>query len=131
MMNIRTDRRPDATTGGPKKIFAVLSRSVTVRGKTIRHVLIFDDHPAFVRLLLRTHLLNREPVRCQRFVAAARREEGEYPSWIFNRRATQPQRPRSATQRAKLWRATGGVAPQSQSTWLCFFVAPCQPPPIA
>jgi len=52
MMNIRTDRLPDATTGGPKKIFAVLSRSVTVRGKTIRHVLIFDDHPASVRLLL-------------------------------------------------------------------------------
>src|SRR6266566_918793 len=54
MMNIRTDRRPDATRGGPKKIFAVLSRSVTVRGKTIRHVLIFDDHPASVRLLLAT-----------------------------------------------------------------------------
>jgi hypothetical protein len=52
MMNIRTDRLPDATTGGPTKIFAVLSRSVTVRGKTIRHVLIFDDHPASVRLLL-------------------------------------------------------------------------------
>jgi hypothetical protein len=52
MMNIRADRLPDATTGGPKKIFAVLSRSVTVRGKTIRHVLIFDDHPASVRLLL-------------------------------------------------------------------------------
>jgi hypothetical protein len=51
-MMIRTDRLPDATTGGPKKIFAVLSRSVTVRGKTIRHVLIFDDHPASVRLLL-------------------------------------------------------------------------------
>ena len=51
-MNIRTDRLPDATTGGPKKIFAVLSRSVTVRGKTIRHVLIFDDHPASLQLLL-------------------------------------------------------------------------------
>ena len=50
-MNIRTDRLPDATTGGPKKILAVLSRSVTVRGKTIRYVLIFDDHPASVRLL--------------------------------------------------------------------------------
>jgi len=52
MMNIRTDRLPDATTGGRKKIFAVLSRPVTVGGKTIRHVLIFDDHPASVRLLL-------------------------------------------------------------------------------
>ena len=51
-MNIRTDRLPDTTTGGEKKIFAVLSRSVTVRGKTIRDVLIFDDHPASLRLLL-------------------------------------------------------------------------------
>ena len=31
----------------------------------------------------------RERARCQRFGAAARREEGEYPSWIFDRRATQ------------------------------------------
>src|SRR5881409_3757508 len=61
----------------------------------------------------RTHLINRERVRCQRFGAAARREEGEYPSWIFDRRATQPQRQRSATLRAKLWQAAGGVAPQS------------------
>jgi hypothetical protein len=52
MMNIRTDRLPDTTTGGEKKIFAVLSRSFTVRGKTIRDVLIFDDHPASLRLLL-------------------------------------------------------------------------------
>jgi hypothetical protein len=52
MMNIRTDRLPDTTTLGQKKIFAVLSRSVTARGNTIRHVLIFDDHPASVRLLL-------------------------------------------------------------------------------
>ena len=61
----------------------------------------------------RTHLINRERVRCQRFGAAARREEGECPSWIFDRRATLPQR--SATLRAKLWRAAGGVAPQSQN----------------
>ena len=64
---------------------------------------------------LRTHLINRGRVRCQRFGAAARREEGEYPSWIFDRRATQPQRQRSATLRAKLWQAAGGVAPQSQN----------------
>ena len=51
-MNIRTDRLPDVTTRGQKKIFTILSRSVTVRGKTIRHVLIFDDHPASLRLLL-------------------------------------------------------------------------------
>src|SRR5438093_7322720 len=64
---------------------------------------------------LRTHLINRERVRCQGFGAAARREEGEYPSWIFERRATRPRRQRSATLRAKLWRAAGGVAPQSQN----------------
>lgn len=58
-MNIRTDRLPDATTGGPKKIFTVLSRSVTVRGKTIRHVLIFDNHPASLRLLLSSDLTLR------------------------------------------------------------------------
>src|SRR6266850_5861596 len=65
----------------------------------------------------RTHLINRERVRCQRFGAAARREEGEYPSWIFDRRATPPQRQRSATLRAKLWRTAGCVAPQSQSNY--------------
>jgi hypothetical protein len=54
-------------------------------------------------------------VRCQRFGAAARREEGEYPSWIFDRRATPLQRQRSATLRAKLWWVTGRVAPQSQN----------------
>ena len=64
---------------------------------------------------LRTHLINRGRVRCQRFGAAARREEGEYPSWIFDRRATLPQRQRSATLRAKLWPATGCVAAQSQN----------------
>ena len=64
---------------------------------------------------VRTHLINRERVRCWRFGAAARREEEEYPSWIFDRPATplQPQGP--GTLRAKLWRAAGGVAPQSQS----------------
>src|SRR5207237_8881418 len=62
-----------------------------------------------------TDLINRERVRCQRFGAAARREEGEYPSWIFDRRATPSQWQRSATLRAKLWRAPGLVAPQSQS----------------
>src|SRR6516165_11207238 len=66
-------------------------------------------------ILARTHLINREWARCQRFHAAARPEEGEYPSWIFDRRATLAQRQRSATLRAKLWQAPGGVAPQSQN----------------
>src|SRR6185503_19923253 len=38
---------------------------------------------------------NEKQVRCQRFGAAARREEGEYPLWIFDRRATPQQRQRS------------------------------------
>src|SRR5438876_3805353 len=63
----------------------------------------------------RTHLINRERVRCWRFGAAARREEGEYPLWIFDRRATPLQRQRSAALRAKPWRAAGHVAPQSQN----------------
>jgi hypothetical protein len=63
----------------------------------------------------RTNVINRGRVRCQRFGAAARREEEEYRSWIFDRRATRQQRQRSATLRAKLWRASGHVAPQSQN----------------
>ena len=77
---------------------------------------------------LRTHLINRERVRCQRFGPVARRKEEEYPSWIFDRRATPPQWQRSATLRAELWRAPGSVAPQSQSASAMLFVAPCQPP---
>ena len=76
-------------------------------------------HVLKLRRILRsvagTHLLNRERVRCQRFGAAARREEEEYPSWIFDRRVTPRQRQRSATLRATPWRAAGFVAPQSQN----------------
>jgi hypothetical protein len=68
-----------------------------------------------VRVRVRTHLINKERMRCERFGGAAMREEGEYPLWICDRRATPPQRQRSATLRAKLWRAAGSVAPQSQS----------------
>src|SRR5205814_1034057 len=65
--------------------------------------------------MIRTDLINRERVRCWRFGAAASREEGEHPSWIFDRRATPLQRQRSATLRAKVWHPAGGVGPQSQS----------------
>src|SRR5579862_9375684 len=58
---------------------------------------------------------NSERARCPRFGAAARREEGEYPLWIFDRRATPQQRQRSATRRAVSCRAPVGVAPQSES----------------
>jgi hypothetical protein len=54
MMNLRIDRLPDATTRGQRKIFAVESRLVTVSGKTVRHIVIFDNHPASLRLLVAT-----------------------------------------------------------------------------
>jgi hypothetical protein len=71
--------------------------------------------PKIPHNFLRTHLISRERVRCWRFGAAARREEEEYPLWIFDQRATPLRRQRSATLWAKLWRAAGCVAPQSQS----------------
>src|SRR5215472_3455938 len=63
---------------------------------------------------------NEERARCPRFGGAARREEGEYPLWIFDRRATPQQRQRSATRRAVFWRAPGRVAPQSESALAIF-----------
>ena len=53
--------------------------------------------PKIPSVFLRTDLINRKRVRCWRFGAAARREEGEYPLWICDRRATLLQRQRSAT----------------------------------
>jgi len=58
-MMIRTDRLPDATTLGQKRIFVVASRPVTESGKTIRHIVIFDDHPASLRLLFGSDLMLR------------------------------------------------------------------------
>jgi hypothetical protein len=63
----------------------------------------------------RTHLKNRGRVRGQRFGMAARREEREYPWWIFDRRATPPPGQRSATLWAVVRRAADCVAPQSQN----------------
>ncbi|MDX6574435.1 MAG: hypothetical protein QOE96_388 [Blastocatellia bacterium] len=57
MMTIRTDRLPDATTLGQKRIFVVdASRPVTEGEKTIRRIVIFDNHPASLRLLLSSDL---------------------------------------------------------------------------
>ena len=58
-MMIRTDRLPDATTRGQRKIFAVESQLVTVSGKRVRHIVIFDNHPASLRLLLSSDLTLR------------------------------------------------------------------------
>ena len=78
-------------------------------------------------LFLRTHLLNREHMRCWRFGATTRREKRAYPLWICKGRPTPAPRQISATLRAELWHATGGVASQSQNSSLCSIVAPCQP----
>ena len=59
MMMIRTDKLPDATTLGQKRIFVVASRPVTEREKTIRHIVIFDNHPASLRLLFSSDLMLR------------------------------------------------------------------------
>jgi hypothetical protein len=58
-MMIRTDRLPDATTLGLKRIFVVASRPVTEGEKTIRHIVIFDNHPDSLRLLLNSDLIPR------------------------------------------------------------------------
>ena len=54
---IRTHRLPNVTTRGQKRCFAVGSRLVTVSGKTIRHIVIFDNHPASLRLLFSNDLI--------------------------------------------------------------------------
>ena len=57
MMTIRTDR-PDAATP-EKRIFVVVSRPVTEGEKPIRHIVIFDSHPASLQLLLRSDPMPR------------------------------------------------------------------------
>jgi hypothetical protein len=56
---IRTDRLPNATTRGQRRCFVVRSRLVTASGKTIRHIVIFDNHPDSLRLLLNSDLIPR------------------------------------------------------------------------
>lgn len=59
MMMIGTDRLPDSTTLGQKRIFVVASRPVTESEETIRHIVIFDNHPDSLRLLLNSDLIPR------------------------------------------------------------------------
>jgi hypothetical protein len=59
MMLIRTDRSPDTTTLEQKRIFVLASRPVTESGKAIRHIVIFDNHPASLRLLFSADLMPR------------------------------------------------------------------------
>jgi hypothetical protein len=58
-MMIRTEMLSDTTTPGQKRIFVVASRPVTESEKTIRHIVIFDNHPASLRLLFRNDLMLR------------------------------------------------------------------------
>jgi hypothetical protein len=50
-MKIRTDRSPDVMSVGQKRIFVVASRPVTEGKTTIRHIVIFDNHPASLQVL--------------------------------------------------------------------------------
>jgi hypothetical protein len=45
---------PDSASSGQKRIFAVVSPPIPtpVEGKTIRRILIFDNHPDSLRLVL-------------------------------------------------------------------------------
>jgi len=67
------------TSSGRKRIFAVVSRPIPteVEGKTIRRVLVFDNHPDTLHLLLESSMdLDSEP-------AAWRREKAHGNSlWI-------------------------------------------------
>jgi hypothetical protein len=67
MMMILTDRLPHVATRGQKRRFAVALRLVTVSGKTIRHIVIFDNHPDSLRLLLGSDLM---PQRRSEFFCA-------------------------------------------------------------
>ena len=58
-MMTRADRLPDVTTLGQKRIFVVASRPVTESEKTIRRIVIFDNHPASLRLLFNSDLTLR------------------------------------------------------------------------
>ena len=44
---------PDSTSSGRKRIFAIVLRPIPtqVKGKTIRRILIFDNHPDSLRLV--------------------------------------------------------------------------------
>jgi hypothetical protein len=51
-------RIPAATNSARKRIFAIVSRPIptAIEGKTIRHVVIFDNHPDSIRLVLQARL---------------------------------------------------------------------------
>jgi hypothetical protein len=51
LMTNRANKPPDARREGHKRIFAAVSRPVTVGDKAVRHVVIFDTHPATLCLL--------------------------------------------------------------------------------
>ena len=66
-------------TGVAKSNFALLAKN-----KNIFFMRTRGEQEANFKLNFRTHLMNRGGPRCKDFGATARREEGEYPSWIFD-----------------------------------------------
>ena len=75
-----------------------VAKAIAELQRQCNFVKVLGSYP--IRTDFRTHLVNRERARCQKFDAATRREKGEYPSWIFDRRATPQRRQGSATRRA-------------------------------
>jgi hypothetical protein len=59
MMEIRTDRLPDATTLEQERVFVVAWRPVIEGEKPILHIVIFDNHPASLQLLVSGDLVPR------------------------------------------------------------------------
>jgi hypothetical protein len=57
MMMIRTDRALNVAKRKQRRMFAITSGPITVCGKTIRRIVIFDGHPDSIRLLLDSDLI--------------------------------------------------------------------------
>jgi hypothetical protein len=56
MQESELDSPIDSESLGEKKIFAIVSRPIPVgpAGKTIRRVVIFDNHPATLKLVMKS-----------------------------------------------------------------------------
>jgi hypothetical protein len=60
----------DSTSSGKKRIFAIVSRPIAakLKGKAIRHIVIFDNHPDSLRLVLESGVdsYSDAAARCER-----------------------------------------------------------------
>ena len=59
MMTIRTNSLLDAPPLEQRRIFVIASKPVIERNRIVRHIVIFDDHPASLHLLLSPDLKPR------------------------------------------------------------------------